>query len=300
MDRVHNLKQALPYIQQHRGKIFVIKLGGRIFTKPEALRSLCQDIVLLHNVGIHVVVVHGGGPQLNALAERLDVKQNVVGGRRVTDDETLDLTRMVFRGKLNMELVSALREAGALAVGLSGSDGGLIEATRRPIVTIKDEQGNDQEVDFGHVGDISKIHTDVITVLTQANYVPVVCSLASTTTGGVLNVNADTVAQHLAVALGADKLFLLTDQQGLFETLGDPSSLISYCDVEDLTKMMHDGLLSGGMKPKINAALSALDGGVDKIHLVSAFQPSSLLLEVFTNEGCGTLIVKNKHEVEQP
>lgn len=296
MDRVHNLKQALPYIQQHRGKTFVIKLGGRIFTKPEALRALSQDIALLHNVGIHIVVVHGGGPQLNTLAERLDVPQNVVGGRRVTDTETLDLAKMMFRGKLNLELVSALREAGALAVGLSGSDGGLIEATRRPPVTMTDEEGKSTDVDFGHVGDIVRIHTDVITVLTGSNYIPVVCSLASTHTGGVLNINADTIAQHLAVALGADKLFLLTDQQGLFQSLSDPSSLVSYCDMSDLQGMLEDGTISGGMKPKVLAALAALDSGVNKVHMVSAFQPSSLLLEVFTNEGCGTLIVKHKHE----
>ncbi len=296
MDRVHNLKQALPYIQQHRGKIFVIKLGGRIFTKPEALRSLSQDIVLLHNVGIHVVVVHGGGPQLNELANRLDVPQHIVGGRRVTDEQTLDLAKMMFRGKLNLELVSALREAGAQAVGLSGNDGSLIEATRRHPVDVVKEDGSTTQVDFGHVGDIAKINTEVITALTQANFVPVICSLGATRTGGVLNVNADTIAQHLAIALGADKLFLLTDQQGLFEKLGDPSSLVSYCDCNDLEQMIQSKAISGGMKPKILAALAALKNGVNKVHMVSAFQPSSLLLEVFTNEGCGTLIVPHKHE----
>ncbi len=296
MDRVHNLKQALPYIQQHRGKIFVIKLGGRIFKKPEALRALSQDIVLLHNVGIHVVIVHGGGPQLNELATRLDVPQRIVNGRRVTDERTLDLAKMTFRGKLNLERVSALREAGALAVGLSGNDGGLIEATRRPPVDVVKEDGSVSQVDFGHVGDITKINPELVSVLIEANYVPVICALGATRTGGVLNINADTIAQRLATAFGADKLFLLTDQQGLFERLGDPSSLVSYCDREDLEKMLHDGIISGGMKPKALAALAALEGGVNKVHMVSAFQPSSLLLEVFTNEGCGTLIVSHKHE----
>lgn len=299
MDRVHNLKQALPYIQQHRGKTFVIKMGGRIFEKAEALKSLAQDIVLLHNVGIHIVVVHGGGPQLNALADKLEIPQQIVGGRRVTGDETLDLAKMLFRGKLNIDLVAALREAGALAVGLSGADGGLVEATRRPVVTVSEEERS-REVDFGHVGDVSAINPDVLTVLTGANYVPVVCSLATTSTGGILNVNADTVAQRIAVALKADKLFLLTDQQGLLETLGDPSSLVSYCDANDLEALIAKGAISGGMKPKIQAALKALASGVGKVHMVSAFQPSSLLLEVFTNEGCGTLIVKNKHEVAAP
>ncbi len=297
MDRVNNLKQALPYIQQHRGKTFVIKLGGRVFEKPEALKSLAQDIALLHNVGINLVVVHGGGPQLSAMANKLGIPQNIVEGRRVTGDDTLDLAKMLFRGKLNIDLVAALREAGAVAVGLSGGDGGLVSASRRPVVTMQNEQGQDHEVDFGHVGDVTDVNPQVLRVLNQAQYIPVVCSLASTPTGGILNVNADTVAQRIATSLKAEKLFLLTDQQGLFGDFGDPSSLVSYCDAGDLEGLIGSGKIKGGMKPKLQATLKALAGGVHKVHIVSAFQPSSLLLEVFTNEGCGTLVVKNKNEV---
>lgn len=297
MDRVTNLKQALPYIQKHRGKTFVIKLGGRIFKNAEALKSLAEDLTLLHNVGINIVVVHGGGPQMNELADRLGVPQTVVAGRRVTDSETLDMAKMMFRGKLNTDLVSALRQCGTLAVGLSGGDGGLVEARRRPVVDIKDDTGATQTVDFGHVGDIEAIHPALLTTLAAGGFVPVVCSLASSTSGEILNVNADTMAERIAVALKADKLFLMTDTHGLLETPSDPATLVSYCDRHDLEAMMTSGAISGGMKPKITSALRALAGGVNKVHIVSAFSPSSLLLEVFTNEGCGTLVVADKSEV---
>lgn len=298
MDRVANLKQALPYIQQHRGKTFVIKLGGRVFDDRAALQSLAEDITLLHNVGIHIVVVHGGGPQMNELAQRLGIPQQIVAGRRVTDEATLDLAKMLFRGKLNVDFVAALREAGTLAVGLSGGDAGLVEANRRPVVTMQDDGGNTQQVDFGHVGDIVAIHPEVLTTLNTAGFVPVVCSLASTSTGGILNVNADTMAEQIATALGADKLFFLTDTQGLFADFADPDSLISWCDRNDLEALLADSKLKGGMKPKIKSTLKALAGGVDKVHIISAFQPSSLLLEVFTNEGSGTLVVADKTKLE--
>jgi len=299
MDRVSNLKQALPYIQKHRGKTFVIKLGGRIFMQPEALKSLAEDITLLHNVGVNIVVVHGGGPQMNELADRLGVQQNIVAGRRVTDNETLEMAKMMFRGKLNADLVSAMRQCSALAVGLSGGDAGLVEATRRPRVDIQGDDGQTQSVDFGHVGDIKAIHPAVLTTLTAAGFVPVVCSLASTTSGELLNVNADTMAERIAIAVGADKLFLMTDKQGLLGDPSDPSSLISYCDRTDLEAMMTSGAIAGGMKPKITSALRALAGGINKVHIISAFAPSALLLEVFTNEGCGTLVVADKHEGRQ-
>jgi acetylglutamate kinase len=299
MDRVTNLKQALPYIQKHRGKTFVVKLGGRVLQDRGALLKIAEDVTLLHSVGIKVVVVHGGGPQMNALAEKLGVPQQVVAGRRVTDDDTLDLAKMLFRGKLNVEIVSAFREFGTLAVGLSGSDAGLVEATRRPVVQVQDQQGETHEVDFGHVGDVVAINPTVLETLGDSGFVPVVCSLASTPTGGVLNVNADTIAERIAVALGAAKLFLLTDRAGLLEDATDPDSLVSWCDVKDVESFMAEGKIVGGMKPKIDAALRALNAGVGRVHMVSAFAPSALLLEVFTNEGCGTLIVKDKCETPQ-
>lgn len=298
MDRVMNLKQALPYIQRHRGRTFVIKLGGRVLQDRHALLRLAEDVTLLHNVGIHVIIVHGGGPQMNEMAEKLGIPQQVVAGRRVTDDDTLDLAKMLFRGKLNIDIVAAMREFGTLAVGLSGSDAGLVEATRRPVVQVQDASGNTQDVDFGHVGDIAQIRPDVLTTLTGAGYVPIICSLASTPTGGILNVNADTIAQRVASAIHADKLFFLTDRAGLLENPEDPSSLISYCDIKDIEALMAAGKIAGGMRPKVQAALKALEGGVGRVHMVSAFQPSAILLEVFTNEGCGTLVVRDKHEVE--
>ena len=296
MDRVENLKQALPYLRRHRGRTFVIKLGGRVMEDEPALRSVAEDITLLHSVGIKVVVVHGGGPQMNRLARRLGVPQQIVGGRRVTDDETLDLAKMVFRGKLNLEVVAALKEWGTPSVGLSGTDGGLIEATRRPPVEMVDDDGQTRTVDFGNVGDIVAIDTTVLNSLLGAGFVPVVCSLAHGTEGGILNVNADGVAEQLAVAMGASKLFFATDQQGLLAVPDDQDSLISFCDRAQVAAMMERGDIAGGMKPKIDAALRAISAGVERVHVISAFQPSALLLEVFTNEGCGTLVVDTKDE----
>jgi acetylglutamate kinase len=289
MDRMTHLKQALPYIQKHTGSTFVIKLGGRVLNDEDTLYSLAEDLSLLHNVGIHVILVHGGGPQMNALASEMGIEQKVVGGRRVTDKETLRLAQMVFRGTLNTRFVSVLKEAGTPAVGLSGLDGGLIEAVKRPEVN---------GIDFGFVGDIVKVNSKVLSALTQSGFIPVVCSLGATQDGQVLNINADTIAEKIALELQAKKLFLLTDQTGLFANPQDPDSLISYTDVADVKRLIETGVIQGGMKPKIESTLRALEGGVERVHLINAFDPSSLLCEVFTNEGCGTLIVKDQHHLD--
>ena len=289
MDRMTHLKQALPYIQKHTGSTFVIKLGGRVLNDEHALYSLAEDLSLLHNVGIHVILVHGGGPQMNALAAEMGVEQKVVGGRRVTDAQTLRLAQMVFRGTLNTRFVSVLKEAGTPAVGLSGLDGGLIEAVKRPEVN---------GVDFGFVGDIVKVNSTVLSALTQSGFIPVVCSLGATQDGQVLNINADTIAEKIALELQAKKLFLLTDQTGLFADPNDPESLISYTDVQEVKGLIETGVIQGGMKPKIESTLRALEGGVERVHLINAFEASSLLCEVFTNEGCGTLIVKDQHHLD--
>ena len=299
MDRVTNLKQALPYIRKHRGQTFVIKLGGRVMEDRDALLAIAEDITLLHSVGIHIVVIHGGGPQVDAMAERLGVPQERIAGRRVTSASTLEIAKMMFRGKLNIDMVSALREFGTCAVGLSGSDGGLIDANRRPVVQIDAEDGEGPKpVDFGHVGDIINVNVDVLNTLANAGYVPVVCSLASTPTGGVLNVNADTIAQRVAAAIGAAKLFFLTDQPGLLRDPAKESSLVSYTDAKEIAEMTAEGIIKGGMKPKLKAAIAAIEQGVSRVHMISAFRPSSLLLEVFTNEGCGTLIVGDRYSTE--
>lgn len=286
MNRMTHLKQALPYIQKHTGSTFVIKLGGRILSDDEALYSLAEDISLLHNVGIHLVLVHGGGPQMNQLADEMGIKQNIINGRRVTDAATLNLAQMVFRGSLNSRLISVLKQAGTQAVGLSGLDGGLIEAIKRPKVN---------GIDYGFVGDITQVNTQVINSLVQGGFIPVVCSLGATVDGQVLNINADTIAEHIAIKLQAKKLFLLTDQTGLYADPDDQESLISYTDISEVQKCIEHGSIKGGMKPKIESTLRALEQGVERVHIINAFEPSSLLSEVFTNEGCGTLIVKDKH-----
>ena len=289
MDRMTHLKQALPYIQKHTGSTFVIKLGGRVLSDERAMYSLAEDLSLLHNVGIHLVIVHGGGPQMNALASEMGVEQTIVEGRRVTDANTLRLSQMVFRGTLNTKFVSVLKEVGTSAVGISGLDGGLIEAVKRPLVN---------GVDFGHVGDIVRIHPQVIHALVDGGFIPVICSLGASKTGQVFNINADTIAENIALELQAEKLFLLTDKSGLFADAEDESSLISYTDIAEVRHLMETGVIKDGMKPKITSTLRALEGGVSRVHIINAFEPSSLLCEVFTNEGCGTLIVKDKHQID--
>lgn len=289
MDRMTHLKQALPYIQKHTGSTFVIKLGGRVLNDDQALYSLAEDVSLLHNVGINLVIVHGGGPQMNALAAEMGIEQKIVNGRRVTDEATLRLAQMVFRGSLNTRFVSVLKEAGTPAVGLSGLDGGLIEAVKRPQVN---------GVDFGFVGDITQVNSQVLSTLIQGGFIPVICSLGATTDGQVLNINADTIAEKVALELQAKKLFLLTDQTGLYTDPNDPDSLLSYTDFEEVVSLIESGAIQGGMKPKIESTLRAVKGGVERVHIINAFEPSSLLCEVFTNEGCGTLIVRDKHQFD--
>ena len=289
MDRMTHLKQALPYIQKHTGSTFVIKLGGRVLNDDQALFSLAEDISLLHNVGINLVIVHGGGPQMNALASEMGVEQTVVNGRRVTDEATLRLAQMVFKGTLNTRFVSVLKEAGTSAVGISGLDGGLIEAVKRPLVN---------GVDFGYVGDITQVNTQVLSTLVKGGFIPVVCSLGATKDGQVLNINADTIAENIAIKLQAKKLFLLTDQTGLYSDASDSESLVSYTDISEVENLIESGAIQGGMKPKIQSTLRALSAGVERVHIINAFEPSSLLCEVFTNEGCGTLIVRDKHHFD--
>ncbi len=295
MNRILPLLDAGAYIRLFHGKTFVIKVSGSILADERARTALAEDVSLLHHVGIRVVLVHGGGPQLDALSARLDVTREVVAGRRVTDARTLDLAKMVFRGQLNSDLVTALLAVGVRSVGLSGADGKSILASKRPPRTMRDPStGQEQLVDFGFVGDIDTVDITVASMLLGANMVPVFCSLASTPTGQLLNVNADTIAARVAIALSAEKLILCTSVAGLLEDINDPRRLVSYGDlgtVEDLTRQ---GAVSGGMLPKLSACTEALKGGVSRVHLIDGSRAHSLLLELFTNEGCGTMLVARR------
>ncbi|HEY5666883.1 MAG TPA: acetylglutamate kinase [Gammaproteobacteria bacterium] len=281
------LKHAAPYIRMYKGKVFVLKAGGDAFDTPEATRRLVEQIGILHQVGIRVVLVHGGGPQSTALAGKLDVQAHFVDGRRVTDAEALNVMTMVLNGQINTQIVAACRAAGVPAVGVSGVDADLISAARRPPV----QRDDGQTVDYGYVGDIKRVDSNVLDNLLDDNLVPIVSPLSSDAEGTLLNINADTVAAAIAGSLGAEKLILATGAPGILENLGDPRSLISYVDGAGLEQLRSDGKLSDGMLPKVTAIEHALAAGVPRVHVISYAQPDGLLLEVFTNEGTGTLVV---------
>ncbi|MFZ5481522.1 MAG: acetylglutamate kinase [Myxococcota bacterium] len=296
-ERILELLGAHAYIRLFRGKTFVIKVSGSILADERARAALCEDVALLHHVGVRVVLVHGGGPQLDALCAKLEVPREVVAGRRVTDARTQELARMVFRGQLNSELVSALAAQGVRAVGLMGGDGATVVGHRRPPRTMRDPStGTEALVDFGFVGDIDAVDPKLPTLLLASDMVPVFCSLVSDEDGVVLNVNADTIAARLAMALGAEKLVVCTSVPGLLEDRDDPRRLVSYGDVGTVEQLIQQGVVSGGMLPKLAAATEALRGGVAKVHLIDGTRPHSLLVEVFTNEGCGTMLVLRREE----
>lgn len=283
------LRHAAPYIRMYKRKIFVLKAGGEAFTSVDATRGLIEQIAILHQVGIRVVLVHGGGPQSTALAERLGLESRFVDGRRVTDAEALDVATMILNGEINTRILAAFRGLGIPAVGLSGIDAGLIRARRRP--PVRRDGGIGETVDYGFVGDIDFVDVDVVCKQLDNGLVPIVSPLSADDRGTVLNINADTVAAAIAEALGAEKLILATGAPGILESLEDPRSLISYIDRPGLQRLRDEGRLSDGMLPKVAAIEAALGGGVPRVHVISYAVADSLLLEVFTNEGTGTLVV---------
>jgi len=293
---VIGLRRALPYIRLFKGATFVVKVGGVPCADPEVLRDLAEQVGVLAAVGIRVVVVHGGGPQATALAERMGVRTPMVGGRRVTDAAGLEVVTMAFNGTISTAVMSAFRAAEVPAAGLSGIDGGLVVARRRPPRRV-DVDGTPTEVDFGFVGDIVDVNVEILVRLLDAGFVPVVSPLCADEGGQVLNVNADTVASAIARALAAEKLVFLTDIPGLLENAADPRSLVSYVDLPGVDEMEARGVITGGMLPKVAAAREALGGGVARVHMVGYRVRSGLLREVFTNEGAGTLMVRDQAEL---
>jgi acetylglutamate kinase len=289
MAEVAALKHAIPYVRIFKSKIFVVKIGGEAIADEVRFRGLIEQIDTLYQVGIRVVLVHGGGPQSTALAEALGVPTRIVDGRRVTDAATLDISIMTLNGALNTRILGACRAQGLQAVGLSGIDAGVVRAKRRPPVSTP----GGETIDYGLVGDIEAIEPALVARLLEAGFVPVISSLAADEQGQVLNINADTVASALAVALKAEKLMLITSAPGILEDLEDPRSVVSYTDLAGLAELRAKGSLSGGMKPKADAVEAALRGGVRRVHLIPYAVADSLLIEVFTNEGIGTLVVEN-------
>lgn len=290
-EQVAGLKQALDYTRLYRDQVFVVKLGGEVVASAEALEEVAVQIALLESLSIRVVVVHGGGPQASDLCRRLGVETEVVAGRRVTSPEVLEVAKMVYAGRINVDILAALRAHRVPAVGLSGIDAGLVTTRRRPPVTVRDDDGSDRLVDFGEVGDVEAVDPALFEVLLPLGYVPVVASLAADAAGRPLNINADTLAEALARALSAKKLIYLTGAPGLLRDASDPSSLVAFAAPSDLESMLESGAVRGGMRPKVEACLRAVAGGVRRTHIIDGRSPDALLLEIFTGSGSGTMIV---------
>jgi acetylglutamate kinase len=267
-----------------------------VLSDPHGLDQVAAQLALLHSLGIRIVVVHGGGPQATALSRRLGHEPEIVAGRRVTDDTGLEVAKMVFAGSLNVELLCALRRHGVQAVGLSGVDADLLTAARRPPLEVTDDRGVTRIVDYGHVGDIEAADVRILSALLEQRFVPVVASLAGDRDGRVFNVNADTVAEKLAVALKAQKLMFLTGVPGVLRDRNDPTSLVTFADPDDLTQLMANGVVAGGMRPKVEACIRAATGGVERTHILDGRVADSILVEVFTGSGAGTMIVGKKEK----
>jgi acetylglutamate kinase len=285
---IRALRSAAPYIRLFKGKTFVVKAGGGVFGDPATTRALVEQIAVLHSLGIRVVFVHGGGPQLTEVTEKLGVPTQMIEGRRVTDERSIDATAMVLSGLINTRILAACRELGVPALGISGVDAGLIQAHKRAPVKL---QGSDAIVDYGFVGDIDYIDTDVIRKLLDAGLMPVISPLSSDDAGTLLNINADTVAAAIGAALGAEKLLLCTGAPGILSDIADATSVVSYTDLAGLAKLRAEGRINEGMLPKAKAIENAINGGVQRVHVISYKAPDAILAEVFTNEGTGTLVV---------
>ncbi|WP_248761721.1 acetylglutamate kinase [Pseudarthrobacter sp. SSS035] len=294
------LIEALPWIQRFAGTTMVIKYGGNAMVNEELRRAFAEDVVFLHHVGIHPVVVHGGGPQINSMLARLGIESEFKGGLRVTTPEAMDVVRMVLTGQVGRELVGLINSHGPYAVGMSGEDGGLLRAVRTGTVI------DGEEVDLGLVGEVVGVNPEGILDILAAGRIPVISTVAPEiesdgletaagevqTTGQVLNVNADTAAAALAEALGASKLVILTDVEGLYANWPDRSSLISSLTASELRQLLPS--LESGMIPKMEACLKAIDGGVERAHIVDGRLPHSMLLETFTTAGIGTQVVPDE------
>lgn len=291
MKRENILIEALPYIREFYDSIMVIKMGGHAIINAEIMEMIVQDIVLLKFVGIHPVIVHGGGPEITEKMERMGKKPEFVAGLRVTDDETLEIARMVLVGNVNSKIVSLISKHGGKGIGLSGSDGRLIVAKKLAPQRVN-VGGVEKEIDLGWVGETEVINPEIIMILAGKGYIPVISPIATDEKGNDLNVNADTVAGDIASALKAKKLIALTDVPGILRNPGDPETRISRIAYDEIETLIENNILSGGMIPKVKSSASALKGGVGQVHIIDGSMPHSLLLELFTHEGIGTMIYR--------
>ena len=278
MERAEVLTQALPYIKKYSGKIVVIKYGGNAMVNERLKQQVMEDIALLWLIGVKVVLVHGGGPEISETMKRLGKQAQFVNGLRVTDKETVDIVQMVLAGKVNKTLVNLLQMKGGHAVGLSGIDVGIIEAT------MKDEA-------LGYVGKITRIRTQPITDLLEKNYIPVISTVASDRLGNTYNINGDTAAAYIAGALNAVRLIMMTDIAGILRDKDDPSTLIPALTVKEAKKLFDEGVISGGMIPKVDCCIEAINKGVKHVVIMDGRVPHSILMELLTDEGAGTMVM---------
>jgi acetylglutamate kinase len=291
---IRALRSAAPYIRMYKGKVFVIKASGGVFGDTASTRTLIEQVAILHQVGIRVVLVHGGGPQLTQIQESLGIEARMVAGRRVTDQKSMEVTSMVLNGLVNTQILGICRELDIAAVGVSGVDAGLVRAHKRPPVKVEG-----QLVDYGLVGDIDLVDVKVLQQLLDDGLMPVVSPVSADESGQLLNINADTVAAAIGAALKAEKLLLCTGAPGILESLEDARSIVSYTDLAGLERLKAQGSLKDGMLPKARAIEDAIRGGVRRVHVVSYKSQDSILAEVFTNEGTGTMVVENVSALTQ-
>jgi len=283
----HVLTEALPYIRRFQGKTVVIKYGGNAMVDDELKSGFARDVVLMKLVGINPVIVHGGGPQIGQLLERLGKESRFIDGMRVTDSETMDVVEMVLGGLVNKEIVNLITHHGGRAVGLTGKDGDLIRARKLKIRRDDPELDVPEIIDLGHVGEVESIDTGVVDMLTSGDFIPVIAPIGVGDDGHSYNINADLVAGHMAEVLKAEKLMLLTNTTGLLDKQG---SLLTGLKVNDVTRLIEDGTVHGGMLPKVSCAMSAINSGVKAAHIIDGRVTHAVLVELFTDEGVGTLI----------
>ncbi|MEQ6885341.1 acetylglutamate kinase [Salicola sp. Rm-C-2C1-2] len=284
------LSKGLPYIQRFTGRTIVIKYGGNAMENEELKNSFARDIVLMKLVGMNPIIVHGGGPQIGELLERLEIHSEFVNGMRVTDSETMDVVEMVLGGRVNKEIVSLMNQHGGRAIGLTGKDAGLIRARQLEVRDPSPEVTRSEIVDIGHVGEVVSVNTEVINMLTASDVIPVIAPIGVGDDGKAYNINADSVAGHVASALEAEKLILLTNVAGL---QGGDGNVLTGLTAERVDELIADGTIQGGMLPKIQCALDAVKGGVTSSHIIDGRVAHATLLEIFTDEGVGTLITRS-------
>ena len=281
IQRAEVLTQALPYIKRYNGKIVVVKYGGNAMVNEQLKQQVMEDIALLWLIGVKVVLVHGGGPEINELMNKLGKKAEFVDGLRVTDKETVDIVQMVLAGKVNKTLVNLIEMKSGKAMGISGMDGRLIESR------IKDER-------LGYVGEITKIHITPVLDLLEKGYIPVISTVGCDSEGNAYNINGDTAAAHIAGALGAERLIMMTDIAGILLDKDDPDTLIAQLSVSEAKKLYSNGVISGGMIPKVDCCIEALEHGVKNVIIMDGRVPHSILMEILTDEGAGTMVTKDE------